>query len=202
MAIPTWANPDISELLPKIRGEGEGQAYDFKETFPDKHKLAKSVAAFATAGGGLILIGVRNDGTVAGFNEADLDGLYHQAQSIIEQVRPAVEHRISVCYDEGNILVICIHQDQKEPVFYYDDRAYIRVGRTSRRATPEEVKSKVWEHPSSAQRLRDEELKHDMKKAAWELSIKRTADADAASAKSMENILRTNDMLRQSVIPK
>jgi hypothetical protein len=54
MTRPSWANEDISNLLPKIRADGEGLVCDFKETFPEGNKLAKSVAAFATVGGGLI----------------------------------------------------------------------------------------------------------------------------------------------------
>ncbi len=190
MARPAWANADISALLPKIRADGEGQAYEFKAEFPDGHKLAKSAAAFATAGGGLILIGVRNDGTVAGLNEADADKLYHQAQSLVDQVQPAVEHRVSVCYDQGVILVICIHQNQNKPVFYYDGRPYIRVGRTSRRATPDEVQTKILAHVSADHKRRLEELEFENKKRALDQSAKRIADADKASADAMAIFLK------------
>ena len=48
---------------------------------------------------------------------------------------------------------------QDEPVFYYDYRPYIRDGRRSRPATPDEVKERVWAHPSSEFKRRMEDLK-------------------------------------------
>jgi ATP-dependent DNA helicase RecG len=165
--------------LPKIRGEGEGQAYEFKEDFPAQaHDLAKEAAAFATTGGGLILIGVRDDGSVAGLSDADTDGLYHRAQRIVEQVSPAVMHRVSLCYDGGVVLVICIHQNQGRP--------YIRVGRTSRPASPDEVKAKILAHPSAEHKKRLEDLNYEIAKNHVEQSAKRIAEADAISLRLIE----------------
>ncbi len=210
---PAWANKEISNLLPKIRGDGEGQACEFKESFPEGNKLAKSVAAFATVGGGLILIGVRNDGKVAGLDEAEVDRLYHRAQSIAESVEPPVAHRVSQCYDDGIILVVCIHSDQAKPVYYYEGRPYIRVGRSSRPATPDEVEARFAAHPSAEHKKRMEDLKYEQAKSAAELSAKRTAAWDKLAVKSAkdhhglmsrsrESIQKTNEMVRQASVPK
>jgi hypothetical protein len=81
------------------------QRVKVKEDFPpDGRKIGKSVAAMATAGGGLILIGVRNDGTVAGLNENEVDRLCLRAHAIAEEVRPAAEHKVTPCYDKGFII--------------------------------------------------------------------------------------------------
>ena len=136
------------------------------------------MAAFATSGGGLILIGVRDDGSVTGLIEADRDKHYHRAQAIASQVQPRVDCRVSLCFDEGFIVVICVHDKQSEPVYYYEQRAYIRDGRASRPATPDEVKNAVWSHSSSEHKRKMEELKYQMAKNAVELSAQRTARAD------------------------
>lgn len=213
MTTPSWANEDTSKLLPKIRGDGEGLACEFKESFPEGNKLAKSIAAFATVGGGLILIGVRNDGTVCGLNEAELDRLYHRAQSIAESVEPPVAHRVLPCYDGGVILVICIEKDQAEPVYYYEGRPYIRVGRSSRPATPDEVKARFAAHPSAEHKKKMEDLKYEQTKTAAELANTRTAAWDKLAVKSaedhhslmsrsQESIQKTNEMVRQAFVPK
>ena len=44
-------------------------------------------------------------------------------------------------------------------VSYYDFRPYIRDDRRSRPATPDEVKERVWAHPSSEHKRRMEEIK-------------------------------------------
>jgi predicted HTH transcriptional regulator len=213
MAKPSWANEDISNLLPKIREDGEGQACEFKEDFPEGNKLAKSVAAFATAGGGLILIGVRNDGKVVGLDEVDADRLYHRAQSIAESVEPPVAHRVSQCYDDGVILVVCVDRDQADAVYYYEGRPYIRVGRSSRPATPDEVKARFAAHPSAEHKKRMEDLAYEQAKSAAELATKRTAawdelavksaeDHHALMSKSRESIQKSNEMVRQAFTPK
>ena len=61
--------------LPVIRGrhyiaaavaEGEHEHQDFKYLISDARKIARSISAFANAGGGRLLIGVKDNGTVAG----------------------------------------------------------------------------------------------------------------------------------------
>jgi predicted HTH transcriptional regulator len=112
--------------------------------------------------------------------------LYHRAQRIVEQVSPAVMHRVSLYYDGGVVLVICIRQNHSEPVFYYEGRPYIRVGSTSRPASPDEVKAKVLAHPSAEYKKRMEELNYEIAKNHVEQSAKRVTEADAISLRLME----------------
>lgn len=56
---------DKNYLLSLVR-EGEHQQQDFKYRVADAGKLAKSVSAFANTDGGRLLIGVRDDGQIAG----------------------------------------------------------------------------------------------------------------------------------------
>jgi hypothetical protein len=120
---------------------------------------------------------------------------------------------VTLCYDEGLILSVLIRQEQSEPVYYYDHRPYIRDGSQSRPATPDEVKAKVWAHPSSEQKKRMEDLKYEQARTAAELAHKRTAAWDELAVKSAgdhhalmsrarESFQRTNEMTRQAFIPK
>lgn len=190
---PPWAIGGLTETISKIRSQGENHVQEFKENFPGQgHELAREVAAFATSGGGIILIGVDDDGNVVGLNEADRDGLYHRAQGIVRQVRPAVKHDISFAYDGGFILTVYVRDDQTEPVFYYEHRPYIRDGRTSRPATPEEVKERVWAHGSSEHKRRMEDLKYKMVKSAADQSDRRT---DAWDKLSLESAAMFSDLV-------
>jgi predicted HTH transcriptional regulator len=214
MTIPAWAYEEISRILPDIRASGEKQTREFMAEFPAQgHDLAKEVAAFATSGGGLILIGVRDDGCVAGLDEGERDKLRLRAQGIVSQVKPCPKVDVTLCYDEGFILSILIRQDQTEPVYYYDHRPYIRDGSQSRPATPEEVNAKVWSHPSSEHKKRMEDLKYEQARTAAELANKRTtvwdelavksaADHHALMSRARESFQRTNEMTRQAFIPK
>lgn len=52
--------------LTRLIAEGEGQSLDFKKTISSANKIAKTLVAFANTRGGSLLVGVRDNGTVAG----------------------------------------------------------------------------------------------------------------------------------------
>jgi len=213
MDVPAWVDQEYSKQLRAIRDGGENQHAEFIADFSDQpREVAKEVAAFATSGGGKILLGVKNDGSVAALNCDDHDKIVHRVQGIVRTVQPPVKCKLQLCYDEGFILVIDLPQMQDEPLYYVEERPYVRDLRESRPAKPEEVKERVWSHPSSEQRKRQEELDHETSRRIIEQSLQRTADADALSlkssanfidlmAQSRQNILRTNDMVRRGSIP-
>lgn len=43
-------------------GSGEANQFDFKEIWPEKHKIAKHILALANSGGGALIIGVKDNG--------------------------------------------------------------------------------------------------------------------------------------------
>ncbi|MCX6278874.1 MAG: ATP-binding protein [Bacteroidetes bacterium] len=50
----------------KLIAEGEHQQLDFKFEIADAHKIARSLVAFANTDGGRLLIGVKDNGAIAG----------------------------------------------------------------------------------------------------------------------------------------
>ncbi|MCQ2252860.1 MAG: ATP-binding protein [Bacteroidales bacterium] len=60
-------NDAETELLLRIK-QGEGQHQDFKYAITDSKKIAKSLSAFANTDGGSLLIGVKDNGKIAGAN--------------------------------------------------------------------------------------------------------------------------------------
>lgn len=68
----------------KIRAwvaEGEHERQDFKLTVTDARKIARSISAFANHGGGRLLIGVKDNGVIAGVrNEEDVFVVEQAAQ--------------------------------------------------------------------------------------------------------------------------
>jgi len=59
--------PKIARL---IEG-GENSTLDFKQTVSNVHKIAKTMCSFANTKGGVLLIGVRDNGSIAGIKSED-----------------------------------------------------------------------------------------------------------------------------------
>lgn len=56
----------MDRYLKKLISGGEGQRLDFKFCISDSRKIARTLCAFANSDGGKLLIGVRDNGTIAG----------------------------------------------------------------------------------------------------------------------------------------
>lgn len=193
MAVPKWADPEWSARLQDSIDSEEGNRIDFKEKLPEQiSDIGKHVAAFATSGGGVILFGVRDDGSICGIANTlqDRDELESRVQGAANAVRPAVHFKTVFAWAVSEacpVLVLEINDKQDEPVFYSKHIPYIRDGRSSRPAEPDEVKALVWSHPSS-------EAKREHEK-----TIQRILES---GQKNHEEFLRTNRELDAAYIRK
>jgi len=93
--------------LQKLIAQGEGEQLDFKKTIQDSRKIARSMVAFANTRGGKLLIGVRDNGTLAGI-ESDEEAHMIEAAALVF-CRPPVEFQLQTHRLEGkNILEVNI----------------------------------------------------------------------------------------------
>ncbi|QDT01202.1 AlbA family DNA-binding domain-containing protein [Adhaeretor mobilis] len=153
MSVPQWADEELSASLDSWIAEGESVSLEFKGELPDqRRKIAQEIAAMATSGGGSILMGVSDEGDVVGLPLADggaRDDYFEQIQGIVDTVRPSVAADLQYGVTQSQTILIISIPKQSDPVFYVEHRPYIRDGRRSRPARPEEVVASVWAHPSS-----------------------------------------------------
>ena len=127
--------------LPQIRGreyiarlvaEGEHQYQDFKYVIPDARKIARSVSAFANAGGGRLLIGVKDNGVIAGVREGEED-IYVVEQAGRRYCDPPQQVEFTAFRVDTGVVVIraSIAQAASRPVRCQEPdgqwRAYYRV---------------------------------------------------------------------------
>ena len=59
-----------TEYIHALIAEGEHQQQDFKFEISDARKIAKTLSAFANTDGGKLLIGVKDNGKIAGVRSA------------------------------------------------------------------------------------------------------------------------------------
>lgn len=111
--------------------EGEHVHQDFKFSVSDSRKIARSLSAFANNDGGRLLIGVKDNGVVAGVrNEEDI---YVVEQAAEMHCIPAQEIRVTAFRVEGGLTVMRVEIDRSptRPVMVKEAdgsmKAYFRV---------------------------------------------------------------------------
>jgi hypothetical protein len=142
---------DRRYLLGLIR-EGEHQQQDFKYRVEDAVKLARSVSAFANTDGGRLLIGVRDDGVLAGVRSEEEIYVMHQAA--YRHCRPEASIRFDTFHAEGRTIVVAtVPRAEHRPVMATDEegrrRAYIRIKDENIVASP--VHLAIWREEESSQ---------------------------------------------------
>jgi ATP-dependent DNA helicase RecG len=130
-----------SELL-EIIANGENSGVEFKRDDLRPEQLAKEITALANLQGGIILIGVEDDGTISGIQRQDLEA-WVMDTVIAHYVHPMLlPFYQTLIMDSGKkVAVITIPQGTAKPyVLRHKDREeiYIRLGSTSRLATREQ----------------------------------------------------------------
>jgi|GEM_PF-4424005 len=139
---------DEKNLLKLIKN-GETPEVEFKRSEfvkGNKNKeLAKAMAALANFKGGLILIGVNDDGTIEGFSsgEKELKEYREKVDRIsVDNCEPPIKLEFSqVKLEEGMVFVIQIIKKTGYPA-RANGKFYIRHGITTRELTEEELKDR------------------------------------------------------------
>lgn len=90
--------------LQRVIAEGEHERQDFKYAVSDAMKIARSLSAFANHSGGSLLIGVKDNGVIAGVrNEEDI---YVVEQAAEMYCRPAQQLEFTALRaDEGSVVI-------------------------------------------------------------------------------------------------
>lgn len=154
---------DDKRYLLELIGEGEHQRQDFKYRVDDPRKLAKSVSAFANTDGGRLLIGVRDDGHIAGVRKEGEIYVMHQAA--YKFCQPEASVRFDTYHAEGHTVVVAtVPPSDKKPICAQDEdgkmRAYIRIKDENIVASP--VLFELWKEsqkPQGALLTFDEEIR-------------------------------------------
>lgn len=129
--------------------EGEHQQQDFKFEISDARKIAKTLSAFANTDGGRLLIGVKDNGKIAGVRSAEEQFMIEAAAQLYCQPVMGVDMRTYVV--EGKtVLLVQVEESPQKPVYAIDESgkrlAYLRVRDENILATP--VHLHVWQQES------------------------------------------------------
>lgn len=118
------------QYIASLIAEGENEHQDFKYQITDARKIARSISAFANRSGGHLLIGVKDNGALAGISSDEEMYMIEQAAQMYCQ--PPQSARFTLYHMEGKtILKVDIDESSSKPVKAPDEhgtwKAYYRV---------------------------------------------------------------------------
>jgi predicted HTH transcriptional regulator len=141
----------MTHYIKKLISEGEHQQLDFKFEVSDYQKIARTLAAFANTDGGRLLIGVKDNGAIAGVRSAEEYYMIEGASRLY--CRPEVSFTSREWNVEGrSVLEIMVAKGDHGAPHHAPDKdgkwkVYIRKGDQNLVAHP--VLLKVWKRESS-----------------------------------------------------
>lgn len=127
---------------------GEGISLEFKRRVPRPERIAKEVVALANTNGGRIVLGVDDDGTIAGVDHASEEEFLLQ-QAIDTHCAPPIEYDTErvVVGDRKDAVVVTVPESEQKPHVVVPDPVpengegpvYVRVEERSVEASDETV---------------------------------------------------------------
>lgn len=148
--------PDMKNLK-AIRGrayildlisKGEHVRQDFKFAISDARKIARSISAFANNSGGHLLVGVKDNGTIAGVRNDEDIYVIEQAARLYCRPSQEVEFTAFNTGETGIVIRASVAQATERPVYAQEPdkrwKAYYRVADENISAHPLMVRA--WRH--------------------------------------------------------
>lgn len=129
---------ELSELI----SNGENSGVEFKRDVMENSALAWELVAFSNLPGGVVLLGVEDDGSISGLTRSALAEWVMTACR--DKIQPAVIPFFEIIRDvepDKDVAVVRVAPGFSVHSVWHNSRNtyYIRVGTQSREATPEEL---------------------------------------------------------------
>ncbi|MCX6666600.1 MAG: ATP-binding protein, partial [Euryarchaeota archaeon] len=122
-----------TETLQQIISNGESMEVEFKQSFHGVQDVARIIAAFANTLGGILLLGIRDNGQIEGIME-NLDVLQQKIAQSNATIHPAPLTTIEIhTIDKKKILAVIVHKTDASIFHSVEGVIYIRLGSTIQR---------------------------------------------------------------------
>ncbi len=120
----------MSKYLKNLIAEGEHQTQDFKFAINDSRKIARTLAAFANTDGGRLLVGVKDNGRIAGVSSVEEYYMVEAAANMY--CKPPVKFETNTIHFEGKtvlevIVPKSVDKPHKAPTKDGSYKVYVRV---------------------------------------------------------------------------
>ena len=125
--------------LSRLIKQGENESVEFKSSRVRPESLSREIVAFANTNGGTLIIGIEDDGFIAGVS---LKKNFEEwvANVTRNNVVPAINIKTSkIEVNKKKLIVLSIPKGVDRPYQTIEDKYYLRVGSTNRTATKSEL---------------------------------------------------------------
>ncbi|WML88596.1 RNA-binding domain-containing protein [Thiothrix subterranea] len=129
------------EILDRIHN-GEDSTTQFKQDVTDANRLAEELVSFSNAEGGLLLIGIGDDGSVTGLDEAQISRINQLLSNTAnENVKPPVYPLTEVLGIQGKrIIAVSVRKGESRPYQTSKGVYFTKSGSDKRKMSPEELR--------------------------------------------------------------
>ena len=126
---------NIKELIDR----GESQSLEFKESLKLKDEIGEAISAFSNLDGGVVVVGVSDDGGVLGV-DIGKNTMEELANYIKRNTDPQIFPSVKIQEVGGKkVVMIEVREGAEKPVFF-KNHAYKRVGKTNQRILSSEMR--------------------------------------------------------------
>lgn len=133
-------------MIRELIAQGESKTVEIKRDVPKNHQIAQTICAFANRAGGILMIGVSDDGNVVGMQPERIHELIEKVPNILhDAIFPMILPEIyTYTMDQKMILIFQVFPGSNTPYYVKNkgkaNGTYIRVGRTNKQADEEMIK--------------------------------------------------------------
>ena len=198
----------MNNYITKLIQQGEHQTQDFKYCISDSRKIARSLVAFANTDGGCLLIGVKDNGRIAGVRSEEE---YYMVESAAKMYsKPLIDFTTRQHHIEGKtVLEVIVEPSPEKPHFARDDDgkwwAYFRKDDENRLAN--KIMIEVWKRQKSPDGIlinysEDEKILLDYLATNEKISVSKYSRIAHLTYKKAEEIIinfRTLNILKDCV---
>lgn len=137
---------ESTELL-EIINRGEDSRHQFKVNFHNVDSLAAEIVAFSNSNGGLIIIGVTDDGQVAGLSRVDIKRLNELISNAASQsVRPPINpYTENIDLPGGLVMVLTVPPGISKPYMDNNGAMWVKSGADKRKVTSREEMQRIFQ---------------------------------------------------------
>lgn len=146
--------PSDEYYIQRLIDEGEHVHQDFKFAISDARKIAKSISAFSNTGGGRLLVGVKDNGKIAGVRSEEEIYMIEAAAKMYCIPEVSISNKIYRVQGK-DVLEVTIEESENKPVCAVDvsNKAWAYVRINDENILADTVCLNMWKHNKQEEKV-------------------------------------------------